>query len=174
MTLQIGAFGKLEIMIAKDGEEPDGCPCRWLDLTCVSDVARAAYLAAAGQRLVDAAAAHARNRVQFGRPIGDFQAVAHPLADCASRLLAARTLARVAAFWIDCGSGDSGVQAATARLSAGSAALESAHVAHQVFGAVGITLEGPAFAASRCIRQLVSLPPGEAFARASVLTNLGL
>jgi len=45
----------------------------------VYDTALAAYLAAAGQRLVDDTAEHARTRRQFGRPIGDFQAVAHPL-----------------------------------------------------------------------------------------------
>src|SRR5947199_286549 len=44
------------------------------------DVARAAYLAGAADALLAAAADHARTRTQFGRAIGEFQAVAHPLA----------------------------------------------------------------------------------------------
>jgi len=135
------------------------------------DTALAAYTAAAGRRLLDAAAEHARTRVQFGRAIGEFQAVAHPLADASMRLDAARTLARAAAFAFDRDPGGDDVRAdaAAAWLSARGAALEAAHVAHQVFGALGITLEGPAFHVSRRIRQLASQPPGDATARERVL-----
>jgi hypothetical protein len=44
------------------------------------------------------------------------------------------------------------------------------HVCHQVFGAIGITLEGPAFHVSRRIRQLAAWP-GEAAAREVVLAR---
>jgi len=47
-------------------------------------------------------------------------------------------------------------------------------VCHQAFGAIGITLEGPVFHISRRIRQLASLPPGAAPARAAVLSHFGL
>jgi hypothetical protein len=140
----------------------------------LADLALAAYLAAAGQRLVDAASEHARTRRQFGRPIGDFQAVAHPLADCAMRLGAARDLARRAAAGFDAQDGRAEELAAAAHLSARGAALEAASTSHQVFGALGVTLEGPAFLASRRIRQLASLPPGAARAREAVLAPLGL
>jgi alkylation response protein AidB-like acyl-CoA dehydrogenase len=135
------------------------------------DTALAAYTAAAGRRLVEAAAEHARTRVQFGRPIGDFQAVAHPLADAAMRLDAARTLARAAAcaFDDDPDAQTARAAAGAARLSARGAALEAAHVAHQVFGALGITLEGPAFLVSRRIRQLASQPPADTTSREAVL-----
>ena len=46
--------------------------------------------------------------------------------------------------------------ASGAKLSANAAALRAAHVCHQVFGANGITLEGPVFHVSRRIRQLAS------------------
>jgi alkylation response protein AidB-like acyl-CoA dehydrogenase len=134
----------------------------------------AAYLAAAGRRLVEAASEHARSRRQFGRPIGDFQAVAHPLADCAIGLEAATALARLAAERLDAAEADAPAAAAAARLSAGRAALETAYVAHQVFGAVGVTLEGSVFHVSRRIRQLVSLLPGEDDAREALLGDLGL
>ena len=137
----------------------------------LSDAALAAYLAAAGDRLVEDAAEHARTRKQFGRAIGEFQAVAHPLADCRVRLTAALDLARAAAFQLDLEEQDAArTTACAARLSAGSAGLEAVHVCHQVFGAIGITLEGPAFHVSRRIRQLAAWP-GEAAAREVVLAR---
>jgi alkylation response protein AidB-like acyl-CoA dehydrogenase len=140
----------------------------------VHDTALAAYLAAAGLRLVADAAAHARARRQFGRPIGEFQAVAHPLADRLVALESAAALARSAAFRLDRAGADAPAEAASARLSAGAAAVEAAHVAHQVFGAAGIALDGPVFHASRRIRQLASQPPTDARARERVLARLGL
>ena len=64
----------------------------------LGEIVRAAYLAAAGRRLVEDAAQHATIRRQFGRSIGEFQAVAHPLADAWMRLEAAQGLARGAAW----------------------------------------------------------------------------
>jgi alkylation response protein AidB-like acyl-CoA dehydrogenase len=136
------------------------------------DTAFAAYLAAAGAALVGRAALHARTRRQFGRALGEFQAVAHPLADCAMRCDAARILARRAACALDASDDDASVRAALARLSARAAALDAAHVGHQVFGAQGIALEGPVFNVSRRIRQLASLPEGLLRAREAVLAPL--
>jgi hypothetical protein len=45
-------------------------------------------------------------------------------------------------------------------------------VTHQVFGAIGITLEGPAFHRSRRILQLAASPPGDDASRAVVLAGL--
>ena len=143
------------------------------------DIALAAYLAAAGTRLVEDAAEHARTRKQFGRAIGEFQAVAHPLADVWVQLAAAATLARAAAFRFDRapkdGLGpDAIASAGAARLSAARSALGAAHICHQVFGAIGITLEGPVFHVSRRIRQLASAPHRDAPARAALLATFGL
>jgi len=143
-----------------------------------SDIAHAAYQAAAGRALVEATSIHAAARRQFGRSIGEFQAVAHPLADCSMRLAASTALARNAAFLFDEAEGGRALQArstaAAARLSANAAALEAAYVCHQVFGAVGITLEGPVFHISRRIRQLASRSPGEGSLRELVLERVGL
>jgi alkylation response protein AidB-like acyl-CoA dehydrogenase len=138
------------------------------------DTALAAYLAGAGQRLVDAASEHARTRVQFGKAIGEFQGVALPLADCRIRLDGAEMLARQAGYALAQEHGGAAVHAAAARLSACSAALATANVCHQVFGAVGITLEGQVFHVSRRIRQLANQPPGADLARAALLESLGL
>lgn len=135
----------------------------------------AAQLAAMGERLVADASRHAADRKQFGRPIGDFQAVAHPLADCSMRLAAATTLARGAAFHFDAGNGREVERfAAAAHVSACEAALESAHVCHQVFGAIGITLEGPVFHVSRRIRQLASQAPTRDASRGLLLGHAGI
>jgi hypothetical protein len=131
----------------------------------LADCALAAYLAAAGRRLVDAAAEHARARRQFGHAIGSFQAVAHPLADAVIGLDAAATLARVAAWEWDAGEPGTRARAAAARLSASRAAERAAHASHQVFGALGITVAGPAFHVSRRILQLAHATFGAAAAR---------
>jgi alkylation response protein AidB-like acyl-CoA dehydrogenase len=129
----------------------------------VGELAQAAYLAAAGGRLVAAAAGHAASRRQFGRAIGEFQAVAHPLADAHIRLEAARMLARAAACSLDRKTADIALERSALALgSATGAALEAVAVSHQVFGAVGITLEGPIFPISRRIRSLASQNPGPA------------
>jgi len=141
----------------------------------IGEMARAAYLAALADRLIEETATHARTRKQFGRAIGEFQAVAHPLADCRMRLSAARTLARAAAWRFDAGDVvGAEATAASARLSSAAAAVEAAHVAHQMYGAVGITLEGPAFHLTRRIRQLASDRPEADRARDRVLAGIGL
>ncbi|MDJ0847653.1 MAG: acyl-CoA dehydrogenase family protein [Myxococcota bacterium] len=141
----------------------------------VYDLALAAYVAGAAARLVGDTAEHARARKQFGRSIGEFQAVAHPLADGHTALAGAATLARAAAFHLDAGEAAPARQrAAAARLSACRAAVEAAHTCHQLFGALGIMLEGPVFHVSRRIRQLASQPPGDGPAREALLVQLGL
>jgi len=150
------------------------------------DVAVAAYVGAAARRLVEDTAEHARTRKQFGRAIGEFQAVAQPLADCAIDLDGTTLLARAAAFHFDADDASAGgsgaatpsleaqAYAAAARLSACRAGVSAAHVCHQLFGALGITLEGPVFHVSRRIRQLASQPPGPAAARAVLLGRIGV
>ena len=123
----------------------------------LGEMTLASYLAGAGRRIIREAADHAATRKQFGRPIGEFQAVSHPLADSWMRLDAARGLARRAAWALECADPqEAQYRAAVARRSATRAAVDAAHVAHQVFGAVGVTLEGPAFHISRRIRQWAS------------------
>jgi alkylation response protein AidB-like acyl-CoA dehydrogenase len=60
-------------------------------------LASAAQLLGAGRALLEASVAHARQRTQFGRPVGSFQAVKHQLADVAIALEFARPLLDAAA-----------------------------------------------------------------------------
>jgi hypothetical protein len=138
------------------------------------DVALAAYLAAAGTRLIEDSAEHARTRKQFGRAIGEFQAVAHPLAAAWIRISAAEMLARAAAHDADEGAAEAHALAAAAWLSARRASLRAVLRAHQTFGAVGITLEGPVFHLTRRIRTWASLALDEAAALRLVAARAGL
>ena len=117
----------------------------------IADVAAAAYMVGEADHLLHGAAAYAADRIQFRSPIGNFQAVAHPLAECFLRVTAARTLARIAAHAID--AGGPLAAAATARRSATRAALDAAFQVHQAYGAMGFTVEGPVGNRSAKIRQ---------------------
>jgi alkylation response protein AidB-like acyl-CoA dehydrogenase len=83
-------------------------------------------------------------------------------------LAAARMLTRAAACAFETDSpGSLQRRTAIARHSAHRAALDAVQTGHQVFGAVGITLEGPAFFITRRIRGLAAqlfptVDPGDA------------
>jgi alkylation response protein AidB-like acyl-CoA dehydrogenase len=119
----------------------------------VGHVAAAAYMVGEAEHLLHGAASYAADRIQFRTPIGSFQGVAHPLADCHLRLTAARTLTRIAAHSIDTDVVDAAATAAMARRSATKAALKTAFQAHQTYGAIGFTVEGPVGNRSTMIRQ---------------------
>jgi alkylation response protein AidB-like acyl-CoA dehydrogenase len=147
----------------------------------IGNIATAAYLASAAWRLLRDTSAYAATRKQFGKTLGEFQAVSHPLADCAIGVSAAQILARAAACSFDAagaGGGDDLQQAqcyaAGALLSAQRASLNAAFACHQVFAGIGITLEGPAFHISRRIRQLASTPPAGTRERDLLLAQTGL
>ncbi|GAA2663426.1 acyl-CoA dehydrogenase family protein [Streptomyces lunalinharesii] len=118
----------------------------------------AGYLWGAGRRVLDAAVEHARTRVQFGRAIGTFQAVAHPLVNAGLGLQAAEKLVKVAARAIDHRHPQGSALASAARLSASNAAMEAAFVSHQTHGAIGYSVEGPIGHVAQRIRQLSMVP----------------
>jgi len=145
----------------------------------VGNVSTAAYLVGAAWQLLRSTSAHAATRKQFGKALGDFQAVAHPLADCAIGLTAAQTLARAAACSFDDCKASGELQharciAVAALMSARRASLSTAFACHQAFAGIGITLEGPVFHISRRIRQLASTPPSGGRERDILLDEIGL
>jgi len=90
------------------------------------------------QAALDAAIAHASNRQAFGRPIKEFQAVSHQLAEMATRLEAARALVYAAAQAYDRGDQRVGRRSAMAKLFATETAQQVIDVAIQVHGAVAL------------------------------------
>ncbi|KRC54066.1 MULTISPECIES: acyl-CoA dehydrogenase family protein [unclassified Nocardioides] len=87
-------------------------------------------------RLLRRTVEHAQTRSQFGRPIGDFQAVAHRIAEMKSRLEAARLLLYRACWAIDVGEHPD-QHIALAKLAVSEAAVANALDAVAVFGAWG-------------------------------------
>ncbi len=105
-------------------------------------LALAAELVGTAQRALDAAVAYAKERRQFGRPIGSFQAIKHLLADRHVQLDAARMLVRAAAEALDAGhAGDEAVAAAV--IATCDAADATTGDALQVHGGIGFTWEHP-------------------------------
>ncbi len=102
-----------------------------------------------GQAALDAARSYADERVQFGRPIADFQGVAFMLADMATGVEAARALTRSAASLRDAGQ-PFGVRAAMAKLFATDTVMRVATDAVQVHGGYGYTTD---FAVERYLRE---------------------
>ena len=125
------------------------------------ELSLAAYLVGAAQELLYRTAAHARDRKQFGQAIGDFQAVALPLAEVSTRIAASRNLVLVAARRLDAGDGNGPALAGAARCLTGRVARELGYLAHQTFGAFGVTRDGPVFSLSRRFQQWAVQVPAE-------------
>lgn len=101
----------------------------------------AAHLVGIGRGAVDVSVAYAKDRTQFGRPIGSFQAVKHLLADAYTAVELASSQVLVAALcWAE---DDPGAQhqALAAAVVAVRAALLAAETAIQVHGGMGFTAE---------------------------------
>lgn len=97
---------------------------------------------------IDHAATYAGERVQFGRPIGRFQAVSHQLAQAATELEAARWLVYRAAWDVSNGMAELG-RCAMAKLFASEMANRAADTATRVLGSYGFAME---YAAQRYFR----------------------
>jgi alkylation response protein AidB-like acyl-CoA dehydrogenase len=93
------------------------------------------------ESVLEAAVSYARERVQFGRPIGSFQAIKHRCADVQIALEAARTLARCAAAAVDAGSDEVPLLAAAAKARAADAYVAGAWSNIQIHGGIGYTWE---------------------------------
>ena len=106
--------------------------------------ARAQQMAGALEHILDQSVQYALDRVQFGRPIGKFQAVQHNLAALAGEVAAAGAAADTAAEAIAAhgvGNPHSEAAVAIAKCRVGEAASSGAAIAHQVHGAMGFTYE---------------------------------
>ena len=96
------------------------------------------------ERALELTAEHARNRVQFGRPIGAFQAVAQRLADAYIDVEAVRlTLWQAVWMLVRCGARRSILAVATAKFWAAEAGHRVAHTAVHVHGGMGIDTSYP-------------------------------
>ncbi len=144
-----------------------------LDLAAVLIAAEAAGIAG---WCLETATEYAKVREQFGRKIGEFQAVKHICAWMLCRAEQIRAVAADAAHAVDTGSSELGLAAGVALAIALDAAVETAKDCIQVLGGIGFTWEHDAHLYLRratAVRQLVG---GSARwrARVAALTQAGV
>jgi len=103
-------------------------------------IAQAAYCIGCAQQVIEDAVRYAGDREQLGRPIGQFQAISHLLADLQVRVDGARWVLYRAAWLVD-----EGVrcvkEASMANLACTEALLETTSEAMRVYGGYGFTME---------------------------------
>jgi len=104
-------------------------------------LACAAQALGVAEQLLDLAVAYAKQREQFGRAIGSFQALQHKLADVKVKLEYARPVVYKAAHSVAVGAAQRAVAVSHAKIAATEAAAFAARVALQVHGAIGYTWE---------------------------------
>ena len=102
-------------------------------------VALAHELVGAAQALLEASVEYARLRMQFGRPIGSFQAIKHKCANLLLELELAKAAVYYAAAAREAGDADSAALTSQAKAQASEAALASAREAIQIHGGIGFT-----------------------------------
>ncbi len=101
----------------------------------------AAQLLGAGQAMLDMSVDYARQRTQFGRAIGSYQAIKHKLADVHIALELARPLVFGAALSLADDAAHAARDVSAAKAAASDAALLAARTALQTHGAIGYTTE---------------------------------
>lgn len=104
-------------------------------------IALAAEQVGGAQKCLDLAVAYAKERIQFGRPIGSFQSIKHKCADMMVRVESARS----GVYYAACVAAEDGAELASAsslaKASASDAYFQNAADAIQIHGGVGFTWE---------------------------------
>ena len=93
------------------------------------------------RRALELGVEHASTREQFGKPIGIYQAISHPLADTFAEVELARSLALWAAWCVAEGDGQAEIACAAAKAYAAEAAVAACERSIQVHGGTGFTWE---------------------------------
>jgi alkylation response protein AidB-like acyl-CoA dehydrogenase len=145
--------GEREVLETTDETRPlgvvrGGAPGRRLaDSTALARIRQRGLVALAleacgvGRRALEYAIEHAASREQFGKQIGVYQAVSHPLADSYVRIELARSLADWAAWCVANDDPEAALAAAAAKSAAGEAAVFACETSIQAHGGIGFTWE---------------------------------
>ncbi|HSC75257.1 MAG TPA: acyl-CoA dehydrogenase family protein [Pseudomonadales bacterium] len=113
----------------------------WDEAMTRSIVAQAAQAIGAAEAIHAMATDYAKQRVQFGKPIGSFQAIAHYLADMIVKIEGAKVLVYQAAWAIDNNKPYEKL-AAQAKLQACNVFRDASAIGVQIHGGFGFTSEG--------------------------------
>jgi len=133
----------------------DGAPARQVAVGAAAEAAVQAGLTAGAavlaaeqlglaQRCLDLTVGYVKERRQFARPIGSFQAVKHRLADLWTAITLARAASRYAAACLAADDPDAPVAVALAKSACCEAAVLAAEECVQLHGGIGFTWEHPA------------------------------
>ena len=106
---------------------------------------RSVMMAGALEHVLELSVSYAKERHQFGRPIGKFQAVQQQLATLAGEAAAAGAVVEAAVVAAELGGtlADAAFEIAAAKVRVGEAVGTAAAIAHQVHGAIGFTERHP-------------------------------
>ncbi len=127
-------------LVGVEGEALEG-------LTTTLQMAAAALAAeqvGGAQRVLDASVEYAKNRVQFGRPIGSFQAIKHKCADMLLDVESAKSAAYYAAWAAQERNDELPIAASLAKSFCSEAFFHCAAENIQIHGGIGFTWEHPA------------------------------
>jgi len=124
-------------VVSADAWSVGGAKHIWL----VATIMAAAHAIGIGAAALAMGAEYAKVRVQFDKPIGAFQGIAHPLAECAMRSDAAQNQLYYAAIALRDGFEDAARQVTAAWLVAMDAGLRNATTNIQTHGAMGYSAE---------------------------------
>ena len=107
----------------------------------VATVAACAYLVGLSQMDFDTTLNYAKERVQFGRPIGSFQAIQHKLADAIIDVDGSRFITYKAAWSLTEGEDDTDLMISMAKAWASDASRRVVAHGQQIHGGIGFTKE---------------------------------
>lgn len=123
-----------------DGLITDNSHERWQTIMSYGAVLLAAEAAGGAEQMLEITAEYAKTRVQFGKPIGAFQSLAHAMAELATEITGAKTLVWQAAWAYD-NHRPWQLLAAQAKLQAGDAFRHATATGTQIHGGLGFTRE---------------------------------
>jgi alkylation response protein AidB-like acyl-CoA dehydrogenase len=110
----------------------------WVDR---ANASLAAETTGTARRIFDMSLAYAKERFQFDRPIGSFQAIQHKLADMSLALQRATAAVQYGAMTCDAAAGDRAIACHSAAAAAGEAARRILKDGAQIHGGIGYTWE---------------------------------
>jgi alkylation response protein AidB-like acyl-CoA dehydrogenase len=157
-------------LISTEGGAADGLS-RVLDLAAV---ALAAEQTGGAQRALDMSVSYAKERIQFGRPIGSFQAVKHKCADMLVAVESAKSAAYYAGWCADRLDDDLPVAASMAKAFCSEAYFEAAADTIQIHGGIGFTWEHPAHLYFKRAKSSQLMLGDPAYHRARLADRLGM
>jgi len=136
-------------------------------------VAKCAEMVGGAQAALDMAIAYAKERVQFNRPIGSFQAIQHYCANMVSDVDGSRFVTYKAAWKVSEGL-PATMDVAVAKAWTSEAYRRVTLLAHQIFGAIGFTMDHDLHLYYRRAKASEMMFGHSAFQRAIVSRELGL